>query len=323
MNIRAFQWIGASGLWCLALAVLAGACGGAAGNTPWLGSESHFLERCQGSCSGGLDCIGGICTRACLIASSSCTELAPSASCTDQSVEPGAVAVCDVACSARSECSALGDGYSCDGAFCRASAAAVSPSSTPQAEPSAPTCDGYEDQTPPPDVRGFSITNRSSQVLYLQPSIACGSLYSPSLVRVARDGRAVNTLGGGCARSCQETLSSGWTLPGEEGPTSGDCPGLDCVGVPRVAIQPGETLFDPAHLEVVFRALPQGCAQGISTATVNCYSNVIPPRGNYILELVAYTEPECVGGSCLPAVTVSQPSEWYFENQNIDITLPL
>ena len=119
MNTRAWKWIGASGLWTLGLAVLAGACGGTTANTPSLGSESHFLAHCAGSCGDGLDCIGGICTRACLTASSSCADLAPDASCTDQSVEPGAVAVCDVACTVQSDCARLGANYTCQGSFCR------------------------------------------------------------------------------------------------------------------------------------------------------------------------------------------------------------
>jgi len=109
----------------LGLALLAGACGGSVHKPPSVGSESHFLAYCSGSCADGLDCIGGICTRSCLTQQGSCSDLAASARCTNASVEPGQVAVCDVSCSGAAECSALGSNYGCDAGFCR------TPSSSP------------------------------------------------------------------------------------------------------------------------------------------------------------------------------------------------
>ncbi len=48
---------------------------------PESGSESHFLERCDGDrCESGLECICGVCTRACT-ASSACADLDPPAMC--------------------------------------------------------------------------------------------------------------------------------------------------------------------------------------------------------------------------------------------------
>jgi hypothetical protein len=336
MNTRTWKRIGASGLWALSLALLGGACGGTTANTPSLGSESHFLARCDGSCEGGLDCIGGICTRACLTASSSCAELSASASCTDQSVEPGAVAVCDVACSGTADCSALGDGYSCLDSFCRTGNEPGSATGNPQPAPTGLSCEPFADQSPPPDVRGFTIINRSSSVLYLEQFGSCGGDSAYSLVQVLRDGQVLNTTGGGCGVSCQETIGTGLTRVDHYpcaggrcvGELSPDCPGIDCASPGRVALQAGATLFQTARLETVFGALPPSCVAGElpgslpAIEAVNCYTKVIPQRGSYTLRLRAFAEPTCAELTCLPAVEVSQPSEWYFENQTIEITLP-
>jgi hypothetical protein len=103
----------------VALSLVIGACGGATKGTPQTGSESHFLAYCGGSCAEGLECIGEICTRPCLTSESSCSDLASGAACTNQSVEPGQVAVCDVSCTLDDECATLGSGYECNGGFCR------------------------------------------------------------------------------------------------------------------------------------------------------------------------------------------------------------
>jgi len=98
--------------------VLVFGCGGVAGG-PSTGGESHFLEYCQSSCAAGLDCISGVCTRGCLVEASSCGDLPGSAQCTADSIEPGAVAVCDVDCRGDAQCAALGADHRCVGGFCR------------------------------------------------------------------------------------------------------------------------------------------------------------------------------------------------------------
>jgi hypothetical protein len=100
------------------LVAIIGACGGTT-QGPQVGSESHFLGYCSGTCRGGLECIAEICTRPCLTATSSCSDLALGAACTNQSVEPGQVAVCDLACNVADDCKALGTGYTCSSGFCR------------------------------------------------------------------------------------------------------------------------------------------------------------------------------------------------------------
>ena len=81
-------------------------------------SETHFLETCNGSCSGGLECICGVCTRPCDSASA-CSELGSAAECAtcDGSAEP--TRICDVTCGSDDECSSLGGGFRCAAGRCR------------------------------------------------------------------------------------------------------------------------------------------------------------------------------------------------------------
>jgi hypothetical protein len=101
----------------LALAILLAACGGVVGR-PTAGGESHFLRRCFEGC-GGLECVSDLCTRACIVGQSACSDLSPNARCTNLSVEPGSVAVCDLACSDDGGCASLGNGFACLRGFCR------------------------------------------------------------------------------------------------------------------------------------------------------------------------------------------------------------
>jgi hypothetical protein len=93
-------------------------CGGALGG-PITGGESHFLGRCDSTCESGLDCISGVCTRGCLVKEAKCSDLAPSALCTAGSIEPGAVAVCDVSCTNDAGCKEVGPEHRCESGFCR------------------------------------------------------------------------------------------------------------------------------------------------------------------------------------------------------------
>lgn len=94
------------------------ACGGAVGVST-VGGESHFLRHCGDGCGPGLDCIADICTRSCIVAQDSCADLAKDAACTAASIEPGAIAVCDAACTSDAACKTLGDDFSCQAGFCR------------------------------------------------------------------------------------------------------------------------------------------------------------------------------------------------------------
>lgn len=127
------------------LALVVVACGGTVGKRT-AGGESHFLEACPNDCGPGLECISGVCTRSCLIERSNCSDLAPGAMCTNQSIEPGSVAVCDLGCERDRDCDVLGRDFRCPAGFCR-----VSPPDNPQTMggsgggsgfvPFAPQCD--------------------------------------------------------------------------------------------------------------------------------------------------------------------------------------
>lgn len=105
-----------------ATSVLAGAgCGLVAKNSPAVGGESHFLHWCDGSCDEkGLECISGLCTQPCVVAEPGACSSFTGATCTDRSIEPGAVAICDVACTGDADCALLGGDYQCQASFCRA-----------------------------------------------------------------------------------------------------------------------------------------------------------------------------------------------------------
>lgn len=106
------------GKWLAVLAFL-GACGGVT-NVPTVGGESHFLRECGDGCGKGLECISNVCTRSCLVGKDACDDLATGAECTAASIEPGAVAVCDLACDSATDCARLdGADWACDGGFCR------------------------------------------------------------------------------------------------------------------------------------------------------------------------------------------------------------
>lgn len=102
-------------------------CGGVSRSGPAVGGESHFLHWCDGSCDeAGLECISGLCTRPCLEAEpNACTGL-NAARCTATSIEPGAGAVCDVACASDLACASLGTDFHCNGGFCRLAATQLS-----------------------------------------------------------------------------------------------------------------------------------------------------------------------------------------------------
>lgn len=88
---------------------------------PSTGSESHFLHYCLDRCEDGLECISGLCTQACTVGRDApCQLLNESSVCTNQSVEPGTLAVCDVGCQTERECASLGRLHACDDGFCRA-----------------------------------------------------------------------------------------------------------------------------------------------------------------------------------------------------------
>ena len=112
-NKRGWRY-GIVALWFLA-------CGGVVGK-PTVGGESHFLRHCGDGCGDGLTCVSDICTRGCVINQDACSDLARGALCTNASVEPGAIAICDVSCVSDRDCTPLGTGFECSHGFCRGAA---------------------------------------------------------------------------------------------------------------------------------------------------------------------------------------------------------
>src|SRR5688500_4079547 len=81
-----------------------GGMAGACDDTPAAGggnSESHFLQVCHQTCGGGLECICGVCTRAC-DETSECRSLSEVAVCMDTCEGASASQACDVPCSGGS-----------------------------------------------------------------------------------------------------------------------------------------------------------------------------------------------------------------------------
>jgi hypothetical protein len=109
---------------------------------PTTGSETHFLSRCDDgdSCGEGLECLCGVCTRACERASD-CSAVAASAACRALEDRPSELscsapveASCEVSCSAQADCVPLGDGYRCDRGLCRQLPEACKAGSVPSHE---------------------------------------------------------------------------------------------------------------------------------------------------------------------------------------------
>jgi hypothetical protein len=107
--------------WAVFASVSAG-CGGATAGSASVGGESHFLSACDVSCSDGLDCISGLCTRACRVGEASCLALSPVATCAVHGAEPTLGGICEASCLISGDCETLGSGYLCDGGSCRAPA---------------------------------------------------------------------------------------------------------------------------------------------------------------------------------------------------------
>jgi hypothetical protein len=115
-----------SPLTIVALALAVG-CEGA-DPRPKTGSETHFLSWCSssGSCSDGLDCLCGVCTKSCAD-TASCAGLAAAAECVTAAQRPASHACpgapieasCEIACTEDADCASLGATHRCDRGFCR------------------------------------------------------------------------------------------------------------------------------------------------------------------------------------------------------------
>jgi hypothetical protein len=138
------------------LGLLLAGCGGVTGHGG--NRETHFLSYCHGSCSDGLSCVCGVCTKACEGAAT-CQAIFDRARCvapTSSACERSAPElVCDVPCHADRDCSSIGDGYACNHGACRQG---TPPSSTPHAGAGGAGADGGQADAGAPDAGGSSST---------------------------------------------------------------------------------------------------------------------------------------------------------------------
>ncbi len=296
--------------WGLALG-----CGGTATTEVTLGSESHFLAYCDSVCDGGFDCIGGICTRSCMAGGAECSSIGAGVECTNQSVEPGEVAVCDVRCTRGGDCLAVGSDYACEGGYCRTGSrgdgagGSGSASGSGGADGSGASgaggsggangnagglnsCEDFRDAPKATsEAEGIVIVNDGPELLYVQPEAGCREA-DQTLVSVQRDGQFLE-LSPICVASCERALNEGWSSGAGEGNTDNQtCPYKPCERAP-VQIAPGQTLVRTSTLEYALRRLPRECADGIETEAVNCLSLVDSPPGNYTLQVRAAVELSC------------------------------
>jgi hypothetical protein len=110
------------GLGCLMWMVASASCFQTKDIPPAPGGETNFLRACDKSCSDGLSCVCGVCTRKCT-SDNSCNTLDANAVCLSSDAvgdtrmcEPGQrheAAVCDARCSANRDCR---KGLSCQAA---------------------------------------------------------------------------------------------------------------------------------------------------------------------------------------------------------------
>jgi hypothetical protein len=301
-----------SGLATLAACVLIGACGGETSNPILLGGESHFLQQCtrgaEASCGPGFDCISGVCTRGCLVSETSCSDLSAVATCTAASIEPGAVAVCDVSCSSDGDCAALGVRHQCDGGFCRAPASAGplgamnggaaglgdrgGTASTTQAGAGgqgtgAADCAAFRDDPGSVGVEVF-IRNERSAPIYVHHA-GCGSAY-----RLVEFDRPIQLPADSCDwRHCDDVQDDGvWSEP---------CPAQEPCGTSaRIRIDPGTELSAGQYQgELVTYSgateMPEACfiPDGeLPIGGITCYAEV-PLAGAYRASAAASSLLDC------------------------------
>jgi hypothetical protein len=97
-------------------------------------NPAHFLDDCAATCPGGLQCICGSCTTACVVPAD-CGSLGPFATCVHRDDShpacrgAGPARTCDMGCTSNADCEGLAFARSCRSGFCR-------PDAGPSSEPS-------------------------------------------------------------------------------------------------------------------------------------------------------------------------------------------
>jgi hypothetical protein len=197
-------------------------------------------------------------------------------------------------------------------------------------------CATFRDASPSPPEPMITIVNTGATALYLLP-LFVDCITPPSLIQVLRSGQALNVMGGGdCDIGCDRVLSEGGPYTGPGDPTP-ECPSIDCRAPRPVRLAPGESLAEPAGLEVIQQQLPRACAANIATDTTPCVSRVVPQAGSsYSLQVRALLDLSsceasgaCVcsrDGTCSIDATpllFALDTTSYFANQTIQIAAPI
>jgi hypothetical protein len=134
----------ALGLGLLAALASLGGCGATTAEVT-NGSETHFLARCEGSCSGGLACLDGVCTRSCT-SDNECASLAAGAVCGNG---VNGDAMCQVQCDSDTQCRAHDADWTCSSTICSGPFADGSVGPLP---PSSEQCPDFSGVEQPSDV---------------------------------------------------------------------------------------------------------------------------------------------------------------------------
>lgn len=282
----------------LAMSLGSGGCGASARTEGLVGSETHFLTRCDANCGGGLQCIAGVCTRPCSVSeANTCAEL-PGSEC-KADVGAGGSGVCDVACEVDEACRGLSPNHRCVDGACRAAEVLVRAIGGSENQVSSgldDTCIAFRDRVSETETV-VVITNELSGPVYLQPARNCTDT-APRLVAFDRpvffpDAREV--CGG---QWCQEIQDSGYTGPPP-------CP-ESCFSPALVRLEPG------AEIEVGrFRSETRShgsAASGLPPMPDACYtlrdqepypnlacSSEVPMDGSYVVTAQAFTALDCNG----------------------------
>lgn len=312
----------------LILGLWLAACGGVVGQRT-AGGESHFLRQCADDCGAGLECVSGVCTRGCLVGEDKCTDLAAEAECTDASIEPGALAVCDVGCESDLDCRSLGSAFECQNDFCRGAVlpgqssggGSAGSSSVGGGPPIAPACTTNRDCEPTascvdlPDDGCSPITGDGC------PG-RCLRLYSAPECSGAAEEELQHLVGGTPCPDGMECVvhdpNLGLIPPGicveSSGPTcttvglTDECPeGFACV-------QPGPCVpvaVDCHSGPLCKVAAPPDCSYGYARSFVDgCFGPCVP-----VDRCACSNDDECTGGAVCTGDTCAQQLPWQPPNE--------
>jgi hypothetical protein len=292
-RLRAFHFESAClGLLAAALG-LSSACGGSASSNAVVGGETHFLSRCLLTCDQGLACLEGICSAACAVDELTACDAFQGARCRE-AAHLGA-GVCDVACTLDLECQSRGDGFSCDGGYCRGPV--LLSSNVPDA--AAPTidlaqCASYRDQ-PGQAAVSVVIVNERSEPIYVDSPDGCQA--QPRYVAFDRPVLFADARQRCDSRWCEQIQDEGY----EPDP----CPG-DCASPALLRLEPGarfqvgvfrsEGVWHGASSAGETPRMPEACferrIEPPSTAGIECTQEV-PMAGSYALGASAFTQLDC------------------------------